>query len=49
MAQLVKDQALSLLWSGLLLWLGFDPSAGNFHMLWAWPKKEKKRQRANAS
>lgn len=21
-----------------LLWLGFDPYPGNFHMPWAWPK-----------
>ena len=31
----VKDPALSLLWHG------FDPRPGDFHMLWAWrPKKE---------
>ena len=30
---MVKDLELSL------LWLGFDPWPGNFHMLWAWPKK----------
>ena len=40
MAQLVKDLALSLLWLGLLLWLGFDPWPRNVPMLWAWPKKK---------
>ena len=33
--QQVKDPALSLKWLGLLLWHGFDPWSGNFHM----PKK----------
>ena len=33
MAQLVKDLSLSLLWHG------FDPWPGNFHMPWAWPPK----------
>ena len=33
--QEVKDPALSLLWHG------FNPCSGNFHMLWAWPKKNK--------
>ena len=38
-AQRVKDLALSLMWLWLLLWCGFDPWPGNFHVLWAWPKK----------
>ena len=32
--QWVKDQVLSLLWLGLLLWHRFVPWHGNFHMLW---------------
>lgn len=24
-----------------MLWLKFDPWPGNFHVLWAWPKKKK--------
>ena len=35
----VKDPALSLQWLGLLLWHGFDPQPGNFHMPRAQPKK----------
>ena len=31
-AQWVMDLVLSLLWPG------FDPWPGNFHMPWAWPK-----------
>ena len=41
MAQQVKDQALLLLWLGSLLWYGFNPWPGNFHMPWAQPKKKK--------
>ena len=33
--QWLKDLALSLLWHR------FDPWPGNFHVLWAWPKKFK--------
>ena len=33
-APLVKDLA------SLLLWRGFDPWPGNFHMPWVWQKKE---------
>ena len=40
--QWIKDPALYLQWSGLLLWHGFDPRPGNFHMPQAWPKEEKK-------
>ena len=36
----VKGPALSLKRLGLLLWHGFYPWPGNFHMLWAWPKNE---------
>lgn len=39
MAQRVKDQALSLLWLGLLTWCGCDPWPGTFSMPWAWPEK----------
>ena len=35
--QWVKDPALSL------LWCGFDPWPGKFHMLWVWQKKKKKK------
>ena len=38
--QWVKDPALSLQQLGSLLCLGFDPGPGNFHMLWARPKKK---------
>ena len=41
MAQQVKDPALSLPWLRLLLWNGFDPWPGTFHMPWVWPKKTK--------
>ena len=40
--QQVKDLALSLQWLGLLLWRGFDPWPGNFHLLWAWPESQNK-------
>ena len=43
MAQQVKDQALSL-WPSLL-WLGFDPWPGNFHMLQAWLKTNQSKTR----
>ena len=33
-AQHVKDPALSPQQLGLLLWRGFDPWPGNFHVLW---------------
>ena len=36
--QQVKELALSL------LWCQFDPWPRNFHMLWAWPKKKRKKQ-----
>ena len=36
----VKDPALSLQWLGSLLWHGFSPWPGNFHMVWARPKKK---------
>ena len=40
MVQQVRDPALSLQQLGLLLWRGFDPWPGNFHMPWVWQKKE---------
>ena len=33
MVQWIKDLALSLQCLGSLLWLGFNPWSGNFHML----------------
>ena len=33
----VKDLVLSLLWLGSMLWHGFDPWPGNFHMPQAQP------------
>ena len=39
-AQQVKDLALSLPWFGSLLWRGFSPWCGNFHMPQVWPKKK---------
>ena len=36
MGQRVKHLALSLLWLGLLLWCGFDPWPGSFHMPQVW-------------
>ena len=39
--QWVKDPALPLPWLGLLLWWGFSPWPGNFHMLQACPPKNK--------
>ena len=40
MTQQVKDLELSLLWLWLLLWRGFDPWLGNFHMLRTQKKKK---------
>ena len=37
--QQVKDPALSLLWLRSLAWHGFNLQPRNFHMPWAWPKK----------
>ena len=41
-----KDPVLSPLWPKSLLWHGFDPWLGNFHMLWAkkTPKRLKEEQ-----
>ena len=39
MAQQVKDLVLSLQWLRSLLWHGFSPWPGNFHMLRVQPKK----------
>ena len=38
--QWVKDLALSLQQLGSLLWHGFDPWSGNFHMTWSLPKNK---------
>ena len=43
MAQGVKDTALPQLWNRWQLQCGFHPRAGNFHVLWAWPKKKAKK------
>ena len=45
MAQQVKDLVLSLQQLGSLLWHGFDPWLGNFHILWEWQKKKKKKKK----
>ena len=42
-AQGVKDPALPQLWYRLKLKLGLDPWPRNFHVLWVWPKKKKKK------
>ena len=47
MAQWIKDLVLSLQQLGLLLWCGFDPWPGYFHVLKAWPKKEHTVYRKN--
>ena len=43
MAQWVKDPALSLLWPGFIPWLG------NFHMPWAQPKEKRKSKQTKPS
>ena len=35
---------LMLRWLGSLLWRGFDPWPGNFHILWVTAKKKKKKR-----
>ena len=47
-AQQVKDLMLSLQWLGLLLWHGFDPWPGNFHMPWVQPAKKIHQLKTNA-
>ena len=42
MAQQVKDLAWSLRRPRSLLWFGFDPWPGNFHVPWLWTKKRNK-------
>lgn len=44
-AQWVKNLALSLQRLRVLLWCGFDPRPGNFHMPRAWPKKREKKKK----
>ena len=44
MAQQVKDPAMSLQQLRLLLWFGFDPWPGNFHMPWVQPKTNKQKK-----
>ena len=39
--QRIKDPTLSLQWLGSLLWHGFDPWPGNFHMLHRQSKKKR--------
>lgn len=43
MAPQVKGPVLSLQWLQSLLCHRFDPSPRNFHMPWAWPKKQKQK------
>ena len=45
MAQRVKDPALQQLWHRSQLRLGFDPFPRNFHMLWMWLKRTKKKRK----
>ena len=40
----IKDPALSLQQFGSLLWHGFNPWPGNFHMPWVWPKTNKQNE-----
>jgi len=47
-AQWVKDPALSLQWFGLLLWYGFNPWPGKFHMPWV-PPDEKEKGKTSSS
>ena len=49
MIQWVKDPELSPMWPKLLLWCGFDPRPGNFHMPQVWLKKEKKERKKRKS
>ena len=49
MLQWVKDPALSLQQLRLLLWLGFKPWPGNFHMPWEHPKQKKQKIHINIS
>ena len=44
MMQQIKNPVLSLYQLGPLLWHGFSPCPGNFHMLRVWPKKKKKKK-----
>ena len=48
-AQQVKDLALSVQHLGSLLWNGFDPWPGNFHMSWMWPPPKKKKTESKRS
>ena len=49
MAQRVKDLALSQWQLGLLLWHGFNPLSGNFHMARVWPKRKKKEKKKRST
>ena len=42
-AEWVRGLVLSLQQLALLLWCGFNPWSGNFHILWEWPPPPKKR------
>ena len=42
MLEQVKDPVLSPQWLKSLLWPGFNPWPGNFHMPMAWPKTPQK-------
>ena len=42
--QWVKDLALSLQRLGSLLCPGLNPWSRNFHRLWMWPKRKKRRR-----
>ena len=42
-AKSVKDPALPLWWLGSLLWRGFDPWPGNYHILVGMAKEKEKK------
>ena len=44
MAKWAKDMTLSLQQLGSLLWHGFDPWPGKFHMPCVQPEKKKKKE-----
>ena len=46
MAERVKD-LMSLQWPRSLLWCGFDPWPGNFHMLWEQPTLPPQNKQTN--
>ena len=45
MVQWVRDLVVVIVAARLLLWCGFNPWLGNFHMLWVRPEKKKKKKK----